>query len=457
MDSGILNNLVDLFRRNKHNEILTICELNKERHPNDIEFLYCAAMAALMSGNPQKGFSFFQELLNVYNIFAAKSEMDRNVMLFVGVSALQMAEFSEYQQTENRSIIFDIGVSQAINIAQKAGHKQLEIMADKLGRRIKKTIGGEPYVIPKSPTVLQIEPTNQCNLKCTMCPRSSMTRERGFINISLLKDIIHGWSNKVVEHTGTHLVYNMPFKVVYPGGIIKCYFMGEPLLHPKFDLLIKVAKEAGCRIGIQTNGVLLHNSDIRSRLLKSSPDGFAISLDGIDGTVYDNIRKGSNWDRICQSIKCLYEERKEMGLESAMPIDVSTIVTEGTDENHGLALTFLDRIRPYINNINAITLTRSYNPFFFNQDGDIEQYEKKPCSSSPLNKPLCDEPLEKLNILWDGTVSPCCYDIDGQFILGDVNKNSIDDIWQSDQVKSLHHALMTHDIQDFPLCKACKG
>ena len=138
MDSGILNNLVDLFRRNKHNEILTICELNKERHPNDIEFLYCAAMAALMSGNPQKGFSFFQELLNVYNIFAAKSEMDRNVMLFVGVSALQMAEFSEYQQTENRSIIFDIGVSQAINIAQKAGHKQLEIMADKLGRRIKK-------------------------------------------------------------------------------------------------------------------------------------------------------------------------------------------------------------------------------------------------------------------------------------------------------------------------------
>ena len=69
-------------------------------------------------------------------------------------------------------------------------------------------------------------------------------------------------------------------------------------------------------------------------------------------------------------------------------------------------------------------------------------------------QPLCVEPLTKLNVLWDGSITPCCYDIDCEMPLGHI-KDGIDNIWKSSKVKELQEALLNQDFMKYPLCSAC--
>ena len=71
---------------------------------------------------------------------------------------------------------------------------------------------------PVFPTILQIEPTNRCNLKCIMCPH-------GCNKISEYKDLSFPLLKKIIED-----IYDYKYlKGVHIQGL------GEPLLYP--DLL----------------------------------------------------------------------------------------------------------------------------------------------------------------------------------------------------------------------------
>jgi radical SAM protein with 4Fe4S-binding SPASM domain len=70
--------------------------------------------------------------------------------------------------------------------------------------------------------------------------------------------------------------------------------------------------------------------------------------------------------------------------------------------------------------------------------------------------PLCPEILDKLNILWDGTVIPCCYDIDGTMRLGTVF-DGVDAVWRNDRSTALRTALFEQELNAYPVCAGCKG
>jgi radical SAM protein with 4Fe4S-binding SPASM domain len=68
--------------------------------------------------------------------------------------------------------------------------------------------------------------------------------------------------------------------------------------------------------------------------------------------------------------------------------------------------------------------------------------ERKPCWAL----------LNTMSVLWDGRVVPCCMDYDGKLILGDVNKNTLTEIWhQSQWLRKQHRRL---DFNIIP-CKDC--
>ena len=47
---------------------------------------------------------------------------------------------------------------------------------------------------------------------------------------------------------------------------------------------------------------------------------------------------------------------------------------------------------------------------------------------------VCDQPWRHAAILWDGRVAPCCNFYDGQFVLGDLNQNSMAEVWNGDSI-----------------------
>ena len=126
------------------------------------------------------------------------------------------------------------------------------------------------------PLVLNIEPTNACNLKCYLCPRSSNVRQVGYMDFEFYKQII--------DECKRHKKLKM----------INFHKDGESTLHPRICDMIKYAKQADVAeaFHINTNGVLLEKG-LASDFLLSGISDVTISVDAAREETFKNIKGAS--------------------------------------------------------------------------------------------------------------------------------------------------------------------
>jgi radical SAM protein with 4Fe4S-binding SPASM domain len=67
----------------------------------------------------------------------------------------------------------------------------------------------------------------------------------------------------------------------------------------------------------------------------------------------------------------------------------------------------------------------------------------------------CTKPWTLLTVAWDGTVSPCCFDYDVKYPLGNVGRESLLDIWNGRAIISLRNEFDDCKIVN-KLCKPCE-
>jgi MoaA/NifB/PqqE/SkfB family radical SAM enzyme len=73
-------------------------------------------------------------------------------------------------------------------------------------------------------------------------------------------------------------------------------------------------------------------------------------------------------------------------------------------------------------------------------------------SSMQGEKGPCDRILSEMTVYWDGRVNLCCMDSDAGVILGDLNKQTVREVWESNQWMRDKHK--NYDF-DLPLCRYC--
>ena len=98
------------------------------------------------------------------------------------------------------------------------------------------------------PLHLDLDPTNACNLKCTMCPRTHYLNNGltnwapggkiGFMDFALFC--------RIIDQAADNGVYS-----------IKLNYLGEPLLHPRVVDMVAYAKARGLEVMMNTNATLL--------------------------------------------------------------------------------------------------------------------------------------------------------------------------------------------------------
>lgn len=131
--------------------------------------------------------------------------------------------------------------------------------------------------------LLQVESSLACNLKCIMCPWKDASKNLVFQGL-MPPEI---WAAIKPHLTDVR-------SIDFTGG-------GEPLLQPYLAEWIKDAKDAGCEAGFLTNGFLMTQKQARA-VYEAGVDWICISMDGADANVYESIRKGSNFERVCNNI-----------------------------------------------------------------------------------------------------------------------------------------------------------
>jgi short-subunit dehydrogenase/MoaA/NifB/PqqE/SkfB family radical SAM enzyme len=131
--------------------------------------------------------------------------------------------------------------------------------------------------------LFQVESAIACNLKCVMCPWRGMAKEaenRGIMTQAVWQAILP-YLDRVQS-------------VDFTGG-------GEPLLQPKLAEWIADAKNAGCETGFLSNGLLLVEEKLE-KILDAGINWICISMDGATAEMYNKIRVGSNFDRVCENV-----------------------------------------------------------------------------------------------------------------------------------------------------------
>ena len=131
--------------------------------------------------------------------------------------------------------------------------------------------------------LLQVESSLACNLQCVMCPW------RGTHQTMAGNGLM---SQEVWEAIRPHL--SQILSVDFSGG-------GEPLLQPRLQEWIGDAKGAGCETGFLTNGLLM-KEEIAERMIHEGLDWIGFSMDGATSEVYEEIRTGSDFQRVCENL-----------------------------------------------------------------------------------------------------------------------------------------------------------
>jgi radical SAM protein with 4Fe4S-binding SPASM domain len=67
----------------------------------------------------------------------------------------------------------------------------------------------------------------------------------------------------------------------------------------------------------------------------------------------------------------------------------------------------------------------------------------------------CTQIYERMPITWNGLVTQCVVDVDGDQIVGDLNKDSISDVWNSERMRMVRQIHHDRTFEKLPMCLHC--
>ena len=264
---------------------------------------------------------------------------------------------------------------------------------------------------------VRYEVTDHCNASCIMCPRESHTRFHGIMEQS-------AYERSIDEVTALGAE-----QVVLTG-------FGEPMLDRRLEQKIKYAKSKGLRTYIITNGSCL-TPKRASALLMAGLDEMRVSFYGMETGTYNAVMRGLDFDRTVKNLMHFLSVRSS--LEIDCKVQLSYLVLPENEKDVDEFRAFWEPKVDYI---------EIWNPHNFGDGKDFRERTgvKKTCGR-PANGPL--------QIQWDGTVIPCCYDYNNQIQLGNAFDTPIPEILRGYKYQALRDAHAKGEFWRFPYCDQC--
>ena len=259
------------------------------------------------------------------------------------------------------------------------------------------------------PRTIQFEISTFCNANCVFCPRGSMTRPQGTMSDEMFHKII-----REGKAMGVHRF--IPF------------LNGEPFMNRQiFDWLdyMQAEKVSTC---LFTNAELLDKEKIDKLIKYTNIEYINCSFNAATEETRIKIMPGSNYERTKKNIEYLI---------SVAPFKIK------------VGMTVIEENQPEVEAFGKLWGSHSKFGDFVNWAGNKHDLLEKSGDRIP-----CPQLLEHLNILWDGRVCLCCFDFDGQVILGDLNKQSLEEIWNNSKTLRDRHLALDFKMN---LCDKCNA
>jgi len=283
-----------------------------------------------------------------------------------------------------------------------------------------------PLKICNTPSLVEIHPTNACNLNCPHCYMES-SPQSGFGNSLPLNK----WK-EIIDEVEYLKVPNLNISG------------GEPLVYPYMKEMLNYLTQKRIRTTLISNGMLIDDDIIMS--LSHPHMSVSISLDGITAETHDQIRGKGSFDKLIQIINKL---KNKVNFNLCFTISkVNKHETEGflkfCIQNNATVASLI-----MLSNIGRC----KENPFLHNDDKEsdliktqklIDKYEPsirinfisgdpkgENAGSNPESCVSCTGLTSTLFINEKGDVYPCVVASKSTFFkVGSLKENSIAEMWQ---------------------------
>ncbi|MBI4062708.1 MAG: SPASM domain-containing protein [Elusimicrobia bacterium] len=284
---------------------------------------------------------------------------------------------------------------------------------------------------PNSPNLFAIETTSVCNLACVMCPYPIMERPKEFMDEALFKKIVDQWS---------HSSY-----------LVRLHNLGEPLLDKRIASLINYAASRGVRAEISTNCTAL--TETRGReILGSRLFQIILSLDGASKTTYEHIRKRAEFDRVVANIHAFLKIKEEINSPVRVVLQIILMNETVSEVDNFIRQWHSYRDKGIVNELRIkrfSTWANQVQKISQLADNKLRYYPQQESQRVP-----CRYLWESVVVLQDGRVVPCCFDYEGKLALGDLNKQTLQEIWQGEPLRQLRQSHLEGKF-DNELCRSC--
>lgn len=276
------------------------------------------------------------------------------------------------------------------------------------------------------PPILMFEPTNICNLECPLC-------------LTGLDDL------RRVKGVMTLDTYRKALDELAPTGmILSLYLTGEPFLNKNLVSMIKEAHERRIFVRISTNGHFL-DQNIREGIIEGGLDNLILGVDGATPEVYVKFRKGGDFRKCIENIRALVDDKKRLGSSTPF-IDLQFIITSENEHEikaaHALALDL---------GVDSIAYKTAC---VYDEAQKIPKIERLSRYTGPEPFGRCKRLWWTTYLLWDGRVTPCCYDERGVHAVGSIHEEGYRSIWRGPRMSSFRDR-QRQDKHSIDICKGC--
>ncbi|MFH0781128.1 MAG: SPASM domain-containing protein [Pseudomonadota bacterium] len=283
----------------------------------------------------------------------------------------------------------------------------------------------------KKPMSVNVEPTNACNLSCSICPHGSQkivdaqeNRAIGFMTMDTYREVLNGCGENIKS--------------------MALYLHGEPFLNENLGEMVNLAVKRGIGVTVFSNGMSLNIDTKVEELLKQGPVSLNISMDLISRRGYEILKGFDGYNKACDNfstIAALFARKtgtSQLSLRS---------IYQGESRKE---------IRAYLeqylktSGIGAVQVTHPF-PWPGNKDANILAGKL-----TMDNYLVCPQVNNALNICWDGTVVPCSFDNNATYPVGNIHSATLDEIFNNKKVRYFRRSHYLGKRREIPLCKYCE-
>lgn len=271
------------------------------------------------------------------------------------------------------------------------------------------------------PSIFVIEPTNRCNLNCAICPDKKNIKQ-GFMSINDFQQIILN-----IKHTA---------KAIY------LHLHGEPLLHDRITDMVRFCKQnTDAKISLSTNAVLL-NKNLAEEIANTGLDEIVFSLDAYKQKTFKELKKADLFNAANENIRYFLSVKGD-----GKPRVIIKMVLTQLNKNE--VNRFTKEWSLYDCKVHVTKLSSWAN--------QLEDYS---CLSTDTpnyyldSRTPCADLWFKMVVNYTGKVLLCCYDYEGKHIIGDLLKESVQNIWNNDYLQNIRQGHLNSNFGDI-MCKSC--